>query len=165
MGILRISPNTMYGRDADDPTLLLNTLVDFDNVFFETDNKNKHIEVQLSDSDGNLLPIRFVPKVFRTEKVFTGTEYLPKNLINICTFVNRNIHVSNKMSSRSTIELVNPHEKKSQLLIASGVDNTLNADEILFYPLEAPNDDDFFNNKNKLFLFNSNDSTPRHEQM
>ena len=33
MGILRISPNPYYGKDQDDPTLMLETLVDINHAF------------------------------------------------------------------------------------------------------------------------------------
>jgi hypothetical protein len=39
---------------------------------------------------------------------------------------------------------------------------TVECKSILLYPIEAPNDDDFFNNKNKYWLFDPNDNTPRH---
>lgn len=163
MGILRISPNTMYGRDTDDPTSILNTLVDFNGIFY-TNNKNKHITVRLSDSDGNLLPIYFVPKAFKTENVYDGLTYSAKNLINLCTEVYAQLFVSNKMTERSTIVLRNPQENKTQFFIASDVTDE-QASSILCFPLEAPNDDDFFNNKNKLYLFDQSQSSPRHEQM
>ena len=52
--------------------------------------------------------------------------------------------------------LSNPTQKKSQLnfiLGCSQSDNVIECDEILSYPIEAPNDDSFFNNKNKFNLF------------
>jgi hypothetical protein len=93
MGILRISPNKVDGKDNDDPTTILNTLVDFDGVYQglnEVAEKNKHIEVRVSDSDGNLLPIIFTPRAFSTKVYTRSTDgninpSLPKNLINIAT--------------------------------------------------------------------------------
>jgi hypothetical protein len=76
MGILRISPNKVNGRDVDDPTSILNTLVDFNGVFQglnETATKNKQINISLTDSDGNLLPIWFIPKAFSREVLLKNT--------------------------------------------------------------------------------------------
>ena len=163
MGILRISPITMYGRDTDDPTPLLNTLVDFNDVY--SCGKNNHIYAILSDSDGNVLPIKFIPKSFNT-KVYDGQINQIGDLINICTQVDSCVYVSNNMTSRSTIILTNPQENKSQFIIAQGVDRSSGkAQSIITYPIEAPDDYKFFNDKNKLGLFDQNDTTPRHEQM
>ena len=52
MGILRISPNKIQGKNVDDPTPLLNTLVDFKGIH-EGIGLNKQVKVTLSDSDGN----------------------------------------------------------------------------------------------------------------
>lgn len=163
MGILRISPITMYGRDNDDPTPLLNTLVDFNDVF--GCGKNNHTYATLSDSDGNVLPIKFIPKSFNTQ-VFDGEIYQIGDLINICTQVDNCVYVSNNLTSKSTIILSNPQENKSQIIIAQGVDRVSGKTEsIVAYPIEAPDDYKFFNDKNKLELFDQNNSTPRHKQM
>jgi hypothetical protein len=62
------------------------------------------------------------------------------------------------LTSRSTILLSDPKDKYSELVIAGGCDllsndSSINAEKILVYPIEAPNDDKFFNNKNHLNLF------------
>ena len=156
MGILRISPNKIQGKNVDDPTPLLNTLVDFKGIH-EGIGLNKQVKVTLSDSDGNQLPIKFIPKVFTTQVMineFNATEKRP--IINIATEVQGYSYVSNKLTVRSTLLLSNPTQKKSQLnfiLGCSQSDNVIECDEILSYPIEAPNDDSFFNNKNKFNLF------------
>jgi hypothetical protein len=61
MGILRISPNSVQGKNVDDPSVILNVLVDFDGLFGD---KNEQTKITLSDSDGNVLPLYFVPKTF-----------------------------------------------------------------------------------------------------
>jgi hypothetical protein len=67
MGILRISPIEVNGKDIDDVTSILNTLVDIDgNIVMDgITEKNSIIKVRLSDSDGNKLPVRFIPKAFK----------------------------------------------------------------------------------------------------
>lgn len=178
MGIMRISPNKYYSKDTDDTTLMLETLVDINGAFKEdddtTDNCNE-VKVQVSDSDGNLLPIFFIPKAFRTnvlirkDGVFTNEL---KDLINITTFSDSQILVTNNLIVRSTINLINPVEKKSKVVIISGCNpksttNTISGDniKILSYPIENPNDDKFFNLRNKHDLFDPNSTIPRHEQM
>lgn len=97
MGILRISPNRMYGADVDDPTTILNTLVDFHGAFGgvnEEGTRNSKMEIRLSDSDGNLLPIYFIPKAFNTKILLPGTDSEYRNLINITTNVDSYIFVS-----------------------------------------------------------------------
>ena len=48
----------------------------------------------------------------------------------------------------------------------STVDNTVDGDEILIYPIENPNDDHFFNYRNSEKLFDpAITDKPRHEQM
>ena len=189
MGILRISPNKVDGKDNDDPTSILNTLVDFDGVYQgigEQATKNSHIEVRVSDSDGNLLPIIFTPRAF-SSKVYTRSldgnvdPSVPKNLINIATKIHGEglTYVSKNFTSRSTINLINPQQKYSQLAIALGCDkqsstNVTECQELLVYPIEAPNDDDFFNDKNKLVVTNTDNgrlfdptitNKSRHQQM
>jgi hypothetical protein len=69
MGILRISPNLVYDVDEDDATDMLHTLADFRNEYnskYENDS-DREIKVQVSDSDGNMLPIYFIPRAFETE--------------------------------------------------------------------------------------------------
>lgn len=159
MGILRISPNKIQGKNVDDPTPLLNTLVDFKGIH-EGIGRNKEVKVTLSDSDGNELPIKFIPKVFTTQVMineFNGKEN--RGIINMSTEVQGYTYVSNKLTVRSTLILSNPVAKKSQLTFILGCpssnnSNTIECEEILSYPIEAPNDDSFFNNKNKFNLFN-----------
>ena len=105
MGILRISPNLTYGVEEDDATDLLNTLVDFRNVYGD---EQKQIKVQLSDSDGNMLPVYFIPRAFNTEVTLreNGNNYKSyENIINICTWSDNTVFVSNKLDIRSTLSL------------------------------------------------------------
>lgn len=105
MGILRISPNLVYGVDEDDATNMLNTLADFRNEYGEN---VQEIKVQMSDSDGNMLPVYFIPRAFTTEVTLREGEnnYTSlENIINICTWCNNSIFVSNKMDIRSTLSL------------------------------------------------------------
>lgn len=180
MGILRISPNKVNGRDVDDPTSILNTLVDFNGVFQglnETATKNKQINISLTDSDGNLLPIWFIPKAFSREVLLKntyGNDYSQKkSIINIVTKVDDGgiTYISNSLTNRSSLILSNPQENRTQLVFALGCTEngdspTINCQSILMYPIEAPNDDEFFNNKNKFNLFDpKNVSKTRAEQM
>lgn len=180
MGILRISPNKYNNRDVDDPTTILNTLVDINGLFQgvnEKATKNKRVQVHLTDSDGNILPIYFIPKAY-TKQVYLKSKqedgfYQTKDIINIVTKVSDSglTYVSNSFTGRSTLILSTPKEKQSQLVFALGCDrvsndSNVNCEKILLYPIEAPNDEQFFNNKNKLNLFDhTNTKLSRAEQM
>lgn len=185
MGILRISPNLTYGVEEDDATDLLNTLVDFRNVY-EDEQKQKQIKVQLSDSDGNMLPVYFIPRAFNTEVTLreNGNNYKSyENIINICTWSDNTVFVSNKLDIRSTLSLkikdTISQNNISLITIVTGgqkntIQNTPQANAILQYPIENPNDDYFFNKDNNKypinntidqFLFSTEDERPRHEQM
>lgn len=193
MGILRISPNKFQGKDVDDPTSILNTLVDFDGHHEGvqmTAKKNTQVKIHLTDSDGNLLPIYFIPKAFTTDIQTKGESMLftqKKAIINMVTKVDAYTFVSNELTVRSGVIIKKSTEddKKSVFTIATACDLTSNdsfvkTQQILLYPIEAPNDNQYFNNKNKLItdvawdnsnnnnrkhLFNPNDKTPRHEQV
>ena len=183
MGILRISPNLVYGVDEDDATNMLHTLVDFRKEYTE---EGGEIKVQLSDSDGNMLPVYFIPRAFSTEVTLrdNGNNYTSiENIVNICTWTNDTLFVSNNLDVRSTLLLkikdTQEQKNKSLITIVSGgqkntIENTPQANAILQYPIENPNDDYFFNKDNNKypidntlnkFLFDANDPTPRHEQM
>lgn len=183
MGILRISPNLVYKVDEDDATNMLHTLADFRNEYGD---EVQEIKVQVSDSDGNMLPVYFIPRAFATNVTLRkeGNNYTSlENIINICTWSNNSIYISNKMDIRSTLSLKikKPDDQKNISLltiISGGQKNTTSeyphANSILQYPIENPNDDFFFNkdnnrytidnNPNK-FLFDENSDVPRHEQM
>lgn len=177
MGILRISPNRINNKDNDDPTSFLNTLVDFNGHYQDKDgefNKNTQISIRLSDSDGNCLPIYFVPKAFETTVSVTNNDiqdYERRNIINIATNVVQGYtFVSNKFTSRSQLRLTNPKQKYSQLVFVLGCNLTSNSrqvhcQEILTYPIQSPNDDIYFNNKNKYGLFEQSSNTPRQQQV
>lgn len=110
MGILRISPN--YGED--DPTDLLNTPGKI---------------IKLSDSDGNELPIKFIPKAF--------TDY-----INISTNVDDNVYATQTLTVRSTLLLTDDSSStKSRIIIFKGLKEKT-TDGILMYPNKRPSSDD-----------------------
>jgi hypothetical protein len=83
--------------------------------------------LRLTDSDGNRLPIKFVPKAFNqtvtireSNADITHSSY---PVINIATDVDNFLFVSNKLTTRSTINLsiddTNYSSKSSLLQIAS----------------------------------------------
>ena len=124
MGILRISPNLVYGVDEDDATNMLHTLVDFRKEYTE---EGGEIKVQLSDSDGNMLPVYFIPRAFSTEVTLrdNGNNYTSiENIVNICTWTNDTLFVSNNLDVRSTLLLkikdTQEQKNKSLITIVSG---------------------------------------------
>ena len=172
MGILRISPNEVYGANVDDPTELLNTL--------HNNEKKEKTNVILSDSDGNILPVSFTPKAF--EQIIKDPDTnkdVVSDVIHIVTKIGGDtgdgtVHISNKMVSRSTL-LVSKSEKPeesrySNIRILSGGQPSNSEGKIkgkgwLLYPTESPNDSNYFNDKNKHKLFDKDDSDPRKIQI
>ena len=154
MGILRISPNfDKNGKLIDDPTQFL------------TDVNGEGVRV--SDSDGNLLPILFVPKIFPTLS-YNKTETI--NLINICTILDSKLYISRDLTSRSTIVLSNKETNTPKLTIVSGgksatADNVSNVSGVLIYPTISPHDSNYFNNNNIHNLYDKNDQRDRNEQV
>ena len=165
MGILRISPNLVYGVDEDDATEMLHTLVDFRKVYGER-KEQKEVKVQLSDSDGNMLPVYFIPRAFETEVTLreSGNNYKSfENIVNICTYSNNSVFVSKKLDVRSTLSLKIKNEKEQNnislvTIVTGGQKNTIQnlpqANAILQYPIENPNDDYFFNKDNNKYSIN-----------
>ena len=172
MGILRISPNEdSNGKLVDDPTIFLTTL--------------GYKGIQLSSSNGDPLPVHFVPYAFQTSNVFFNDNgngiRETKDIINICTDTTEmngasgNTYVSKEFIARSSLHLIDSDEttkKYSKIAIAYGCTKTDTNDDqkaeskgILLYPFESPNDSTYFNNKNGLGLFNENDTRPRTEQV
>ena len=187
MGILRISPNLVYEVDEDDATEMLETLSDFRNEYGD---EVQEIKVQLSDSDGNPLPVYFIPRAFKTNITISSTSNAletTRNLINICSKTDDLLFISNKMDARSTISVImdnyeNKPKKSLVTIITGGQPNTIEnfpqASNILQYPIENPNDDFFFNkdnsykleqtdeNGNAKYLFDPTiTNKPRHVQM
>lgn len=156
---------------------MLETLVDINHAFQgESDDTPEETKIILSDSDGNKLPIVFIPKAFSTnvllKKQESGAEVREfKDIVNLTTYSDTDIHISTKFTARSTIRLINPKDKISKLMVISGcspstLDTTVDADRILIYPIENPNDDHFFNYRNSEKLFDpAITNKPRHEQM
>ena len=168
MGILRISPNQMSPSNdklVDDPTSHLNSILSVDVL----NKKQTQMEIQLSDSDGNELPIAFVPKARTTymgsysSNSTSSSLYLP--IINIVTKIKEeaSLYISNTFKSYSTIYLDNTEDTLGendlndylndirlsplQILSKSG-----NYENLILYPVESPHDSDYFNNKNYLNL-------------
>ena len=155
MGILRISPNLDdNGKMVDDPTNFLNTI--------------GYQDIQISSSNGDPLPVHFVPYAFQTSNIFFNVEgngiRETKDIINICTdttltnYATGNTYVSKNFIARSSIHLIEPdisNKRFSKIAIAYGCNQTdddqkANCKGILLYPFESPNDSTYFNNKNNL---------------
>ena len=173
MGILRISPNLdSNGKMVDDPTDFLTRL-----GISEQDNLN----VQLSSSNGDPLPVHFVPYSFLTSNIYINEggniSRQEKNIINITTDttlsnkVSGNTYVSKEFIARSSLHLIDSESKKqSRIAIASGcspavTEQKAKCDGILMYPIESPNDSTYFNNQNGLGLFDVDSDIPRDEQV
>ena len=108
MGILRISPNLdNNNKMVDDPTDFLTTLGNSD--------------VQLSSSNGDPLPVHFVPYSFLTSNIYINEggniSRQEKNIINITTDttlsnVSGNTYVSKEFIARSSLHLIDSQYKK-----------------------------------------------------
>lgn len=118
-GILRISPNDL----EDDPSNLL------------TDTTK---EIFLSDSVGNQLPLSFIPKRF-SAIVINRKDVI--NLINLSIKVDK-LFVSNELNIKQTLYV----ELKDDITPPIIFSNNSNA---VGYPFESPDDDKYFNLKNK----------------
>lgn len=127
-GILRISPND----GEDNPTALLTT-------------ENK--EISLSDSEGNLLPITFIPKTFST--IVIDSESTKKDLIHI-TQVYSNLYISKSLNHRSTLYIC-PSNNVVPIIFSNGTSS-------LGYPKEAPDNKSYFN-YNNIYKFSKSLST------
>ena len=102
-------------------------------------------EIHLSDSVGNQLPITFVPQKAKT---YVDGRLGECDLINITLNVDK-LYVSNELNIRQTLYIV-PEKNQPPLIFTTGA-------ETVGYPLEAPDDDLYFNKDNK-FNFNKNKS-------
>lgn len=116
-GILRISPND----GVDDPSEKLLNL--------ET--------IELSDSDGNLLPLKFIPKEFST--IVIGRDSNSIDMIHIMHEYNK-LFVSKSLNVRSHV-YINTTGAKAPLLFSDGINS-------VGYPLDSPCDASYFNNNN-----------------
>ena len=181
MGIMRISPNPVSDSNdklVDDPTSHLNSILTVDALT----RTQRQMEVILSDSDGNKLPITFLPKAKKsTVLVCEGeSKYLDsKPIINIVTKINdeARLFVSNKFCSLSTIYLDNNEENEQIYEVVEGKEvgykisplQIVTSDgfneNIVLYPLESPHDEDYFNDKNKLDLIDYSISKSPKEQL
>ena len=93
MGILRISPISLNDSDIDDPTQFVNALYD--------EEKQERMKIILSDSDGNVLPVKFSPRAFEQKVTLPVSNGLSSDttvdVINMATILDRNLYVSKKM--------------------------------------------------------------------
>lgn len=158
MAILRISPNDYNGDWIDDTSLILKTLKNSDG----TDNK-----VTLSDSDGNELGVKFKPKARRMRVIGETGEYVEQNVINMVLVAESEAFISSSLHVRSTIILNEKGQvgRISPLQIYSKNNAYLDAYDVVMYPVESPNDDDYFNSRNKLNLIDYKSSVPLNKQM
>ena len=174
MGILRISPNPISESNdklVDDPTNVLNTILSIDALTKII----KQTEIILSDSDGNRLPITFIPKSRMTNvMVCEGTSKVieARPIINITTKISdeASLYVSEKFNSYSTLYLDNREEIKEdidlsrvsplQIISEKGFEENL-----LMYPIDSPHDENYFNDKNKLQLIDYKSSENRKSQL
>lgn len=165
MGIMRISPNPSNilnnnSKWIDDPTELLNSIV---NV-----KKGTQTEITLSDSDGNVLPIIFIPKAKNTTVMIEGVEKtIP--LINIVTKIDdgAKLFIEENFKSYNTVWIDNNKENDEgkkisplQILTKSGIN-----ENILLYPVESPNDSSYFNDKNRFDLVDYKESINKRDQL
>lgn len=172
MGIMRISPNLSNplnenSKLIDDPTAILNSLISINPLTKD----QPQTEVILSDSDGNILPITFIPKAKRTTVVIERVEKtIP--LINIVTKINdeAKLYIEENFKSYSTIWIDNNEENDKagastkisalQIHAKSGI-----KENVLLYPIDSPNDSSYFNNKNRLNLVDAQSSEYRPIQL
>lgn len=176
MGILRISPNDINDSDVDDPTQILNTLYD--------EEKKQRTKIILSDSDGNVLPITFQPRAFTTQNTLyrdpiTGIDSIKdeEDILHIATIINEGkgyVFASHNFTNRGSLFIEKDDSvdsRHSSLRVLSGGKTSSSIKEKrgegwLLYPTESPNDDNYFNSKNKHKLFDESDTTtPRYKQV
>ena len=165
MGIMRISPNpsnisNSNSKLIDDPTELLNSIVNA--------KKGTQTEITLSDSDGNVLPIIFIPKAKNTTVMIEGVEKtIP--LINIVTKIDdgAKLYIEENFKSYNTVWIDNNKENEEdkkisplQILTKSGIN-----ENILLYPVDSPNDSSYFNDKNRFNLVNRGISINKRDQL
>lgn len=158
MAILRISPNVYNNDWVDDTSLVLKTLKNPDG----TENK-----VVLSDSDGNELGVKFKPKARKMRVISEDGEYVEQNVINMVLVVDSEAFVSTSLHVRSTIILNEKGQvsRVSPLQIYVKNPAYLDGYDVVLYPVESPNDDDYFNSRNKLNLIDYSSSVPLNKQM
>lgn len=182
MGIMRISPNPVSDSNdklMDDPTNHLNSILSVDALT----RTQKQMEIILSDSDGNKLPITFLPKAKKTTVLVCEGEskYLDsKPIINIVTKISDDarLFVTDNFCSHSTIYLNNNEENDAIYEVLNGTNEighkisslqVITSDgfneNIVLYPVESPNDEGYFNDKNKLDLVDYSLSKKPKEQL
>ena len=172
MGNMRISPNPVSQsnqRLVDDPTNHLNSILNVDVLT----KKQTQTEIVLSDSDGNQLPIKFIPKAKYTKTMVCEGEskFIDESypLINIVTELSESakLFVSNNFNSYSTIYIDNREENEKGLKVSSlqFVSKDGAKENILLYPIESPHDEGYFNDKNKLELVDYNSAESYKSQM
>lgn len=124
-GILRISPN----NGEDNAKNLLTT---------------SGSEIHLSDSEGDILPITFIPKTFET--IILEPSPTTKSLIHVTQRI-ENLFVSETLNICASL-YIHLLGTKIPLIFSDGRTS-------LGYPIEAPENIDYFNHSNK-YGFNKN---------
>lgn len=158
MGILRISPNDYNGEMVDDTTVFLQT--------FKTDASTDNV-IQLSDSDGNRLAFNLIPKARNATVVnnTTGAK-VSAQVVNVTLQIDRGgTYASNSLHVRSTLRVNQTRQTNKVSPLQIFTKNRTTGYNVLAYPIESPNDDGYFNSKNKLSLVNYTSSVPLHEQL
>lgn len=163
MGILRISPNMLDGEIVDDTTLVISNPKE-QNGSSWVDRK-----IILSDSDGFELGAYFVPKV-RTTTVYDGKDqYSIKNVINLTFNSDNEMYVSKSLNVRSTlfVNKENQTDRFYPIQVFSKNDGYYNKDvyDVILYPIDSPNDESYFNARNKLGLIDYESQVPVNEQL
>lgn len=121
-GILRISPN----NGMDDPSQLFLDLK----------------PIELSDSEGHILPLRFVPKTFSTVVIDRSSDKDTNeiDMIHVCHEYKK-LFVSKSLNIRSNL-YINTPGTKVPLILSDSINS-------VGYPIESPSDAHYFNNNNK----------------
>lgn len=162
MAILRISPNDYTNSWLDDTTLPFRTLKDSGNV----DHK-----IILSDSDGNRLGLCFIPRVRRMRVQNANGSYVNNQEVINCTlkpdsadgetFITTSLHIR----STAIFGKERRTDRISPLQVFEKNNKFTDSYNLLLYPIESPNDDSYFNAKNKHSLVNYNSSVPLQDQL
>lgn len=146
MGILRISPNInpSSGATEDSASSLFLRLGE---------------EIELSDSIGNKMALKFVPKASEMTVLSKNGRSEVKDVVNMThhvdTFYTNNLSVRSKIIINDKDLLLDDlTSRKSNLYIIKLRDKTLleKFNTVLAWPIDNPYDDNYFNNFNKLNL-------------
>lgn len=162
MGILRISPSQLDNQLTDSMSLFLTNPVGKN----ESSDANGR-EVILSDSDGTNLGLYFTSRVRETNVKNEAGKSEKQNVINIVTHPRKYLFATNSLNVRTTL-VVNKEkqtDKKSPIQIYHESQSNIGSFDVLAYPIESPNDGDYFNAENKLSLIDYTKSKDVHTQL